>query len=475
MSSIPRQRRAHRQSESTDHDHQTSRTRLSISYVAPADLKLADRKLRSHDKRQMGLLRNSLRQFGFVAPILVNAESVILDGHALVEAARSIGVAELPVVRVDHLDGAQERALRIALNKLPELATWDREALGLEFAELFELSLDAKFTFDLDLTGFCSPERDVLIEATRVANDDEADAASDADAEGPPVSRPGDCWVLGEHRIICGNARDPETYEALFGEQRAAMAFNDPPYDLNARFISSRHGGFVEGSGELGANFTAFLTEHLKASVPFMTPGAVIFECMDWRHMKEMVAAGEATGLELANLVVWDKGQGYMGGLYRSQHELVFAFRVPSGAPINNVQLGRHGRNRTNVWAYPGAAAMRKLVELHPTPKNVTMVADAILDVSHRGDLVLDCFSGSGTTVIAAAKTDRRARAIDLDPRYVDVGVRRWERWSGMTARHVETGLTFAETTAQRAKSEKDAAEATGTPARVRDRVRPAA
>lgn len=453
--------------------------RLHIDYLPIGSLKESERKLRRHDKRQLALLADSLRTFGFVAPVLANAASVILDGHALMEAAREIGIAEIPVVRVEHLTEAQQRALRIALNRLPELAVWDQEALGLELAELFELSLDVDLGFDFDVTGYTSPERDGLIEAVRTPSDDETEAVVEADTEGNSVSRLGDCWVLGEHRIICGNARETATYQALLGNERAAMAFHDPPYDLSARFISGRHGRFVEGSGELGPNFTKFLTEHLAATLAFMRLGATIMECMDWRHMQEMAAAGEAAGLDLANLVIWDKGQGYMGNLYRSQHELIFVFRVPGGTPVNNVQLGRHGRNRTNIWNYPGAAAMRKVVALHPTPKNVTMVADAILDVSHRGDIVLDSFSGSGTTIIAAEKTRRRARVIDLDPHYVDVAIRRWERWSGSTARHVETGLTFAEMEAGRRTVDETVAEdpttPTAAPVRVRQRVRPAA
>jgi hypothetical protein len=365
--------------------------RLRIDEMSIGSLKGADRKLRRHDKRQMELLEQSLRTFGFVAPILVNANSVILDGHALVEATRGIGMAEVPVVRVEHLDDARERALRIALNRLPELATWDREALGLEFTELFEMSLDVDLGFSFDVTGFSSPERDALIEATRVANDDEVDAAIEEDAMGPSVSRLGDLWALGEHRIICGNARVTATYEALLGDERAFMAFNDPPYDLAARFISKKHEAFVEGSGELGENFTAFLTEYLAASKPFMVPGAVAFCFMDWRHMKEMLGAGEGAGLDLVNLIVWDKGHGYMGGLYRSQHELIFAFRVPGGTPINNVQLGRRGRNKSN-------ASRRREVAPRPKPSLNEYLPMALCSNSkqeHSHALSFSGFSGS--------------------------------------------------------------------------------
>jgi hypothetical protein len=207
------------------------------------------------------------------------------------------------------------------------------------------------------------------------------------------------------------------------------------------------------GTGELGEAFAPFLTAFLKAGSAFLTPGAYQFCFMDWRHMSEMLVAGEAAGLELKNLCIWNKGSGAMGSLYRSQHELVFVFKDPKSPGVNHVQLGKFGRNRTNVWDYPGAVSLRRELELHPTPKNVRMIADAIRDVTSRNDIVLDAFSGSGTTIIACAKVGRRGYAVELDPHYVDVGVRRWEQWSGEPARHAETGLTFAEMTAQRATS----------------------
>jgi hypothetical protein len=231
------------------------------------------------------------------------------------------------------------------------------------------------------------------------------------------------------------------------------MGVHDAPYDVPISghvAKPGRHKEFVMGAGELGAAFTPFLSAFLQASSAFLTPGGYQFCFMDWRHISEMLAAGQAAGLELKNLCVWNKGSGAMGSLYRSQHELVFVFKDPKSPGANHVQLGKFGRNRTNVWDYPGAASLRKELELHPTPKNVRMIADAIRDVTSRNDVVLDAFSGSGTTIIASAKVGRRGYAVELDPHYVDVGVRRWEQWSGEVARHAETGLTFAEMAEQR-------------------------
>jgi DNA modification methylase len=229
---------------------------------------------------------------------------------------------------------------------------------------------------------------------------------------------------------------------------------------------SGRHEEFVQASGEMSPpEFTTFLTDSLRASTAMVRPGAIQYVFMDWRHMRELLAAGDTCGLELKNLVIWNKGAGAMGSFLRSQHELVFQFKEPNGPATNNVQLGKFGRNRTNVWDWAGAPSLRKELALHPSPKPVSMIAEAIRDCSDRGDIVLDSFSGSGTTIIAAAKTGRRGYAIDLDPHYVDVGVTRWQAWSGQTARHRATGCTFAEL-AERRSSERD-------PPQARSRTRP--
>jgi DNA modification methylase len=357
-------------------------------------------------------------------------------------------------VRLSHLGEAERRTLRISLNRLAENSGWNRELLALEFKELLELDLTLDLDFDLTITGFASPEIDQLIEsqAKDEASSDPDDLLPD-DIAGSPVSRPGDLWLLGEHRLICGDARDETTYARLLGGEQAAMGIHDSPYDVPISghvAKPGRHPEFIMGAGELGAAFTPFLSDFLKASSPFLVPGGYQYCFMDWRHMGEMLAAGQAAGLELKNLCIWNKGSGAMGSLYRSQHELVFVFRDPKGPGANHVQLGRFGRSRTNVWDYAGAASLRKELELHPTPKNVRMIADAIRDVTSRNDIVLDAFSGSGTTIIACAKVGRRGYAVELDPHYVDVGMRRWEQWSGKVARHAETGLTFAEMAEQR-------------------------
>lgn len=458
--------------------------KIAVEYVGVDTIRAYGRRLRTHSPAHIAQLVASIRAFGFVQPILVDADGEIVGGHGILEAAREAGYATVPVVRLGHLAEAEKRTLRIALNRLAEKSGWDRELLALEFRELVALDLSLDLGFDLAITGFASAEIDQLVESSQegAAHEDE----HLPEGSGPCVSRPGDLWLLGEHRLVCGDAREESVYARLLGDERAAMGIHDPPYDVPisgnvAR--RGRHREFVMGSGELGDRFVPFLSAFLRASTASLRPGAYQFCFMDWRHMGEMLAAGKKAGLELKNLCVWNKGYGAMGSLYRSQHELAFVFKQPGGSGTNNVQLGKFGRTRTNIWDYPGAASLRKECELHPTPKCVAMIADAIRDVTDRNDIVLDAFSGSGTTIIACAKVGRRGYAVELDPGYVDVGVRRWEEWSGGTAQHADTGLSFAETREQRLR-EAEGVPSTlpetpplpaASPVRVRRRAAPAA
>jgi DNA modification methylase len=274
-------------------------------------------------------------------------------------------------------------------------------------------------------------------------------------AAGPPVSKPGDMWLLGPHRVGCGNALDPSAFTALMGEDRAAMVFTDPPYNVPIEGHASglgtiHHRPFPMAAGEMDpAEFTAFLRQTCRNLTAFSAAGSLHYLCMDWRHLAELLAAVQEVYDEFKNLCVWVKDNAGMGSLYRSQHELVLVFKQRGGAHRNNVQLGRFGRNRSNVWCYPGANSFARhgeegnLLALHPTVKPVAMVADAILDGSARGDIVLDAFLGSGTTVIAAERTGRRCWGLELDPGYVDTAIRRWQTLTGGQARHAATSRSF--------------------------------
>jgi len=282
----------------------------------------------------------------------------------------------------------------------------------------------------------------------------------------PPASRLGDVWQLGRHRLLCGSAIVPADYKVLLQDEVAQMVFTDPPYNVpiagNVGGLGRvKHKEFVMASGEMSpAQFTDFLASTFKLLAHHSQNGAINFICMDWRHLSELLRAGDMAYYELKNLVVWNKDNAGMGSFYRSKHELIAVFKVGTTKHINNCELGQHGRYRTNVWDYPGVNTLKanRAAELamHPTVKPVALVADAIKDCSRRLGIVLDPFAGSGTTIIAAEKTGRVARAIELDPHYVDTAVRRWERFSGDRAVLAKTGDTFENVAVSRAVAGRD-------------------
>ena len=413
---------------------------LAVSYHPVGSLIPDPRNARTHPKRQLEQIAASIRAFGFANPILIDAEGRIIAGHGRLLAAKSIGLTEVPAIVLPHLSEAQRRALRIADNKIALGAGWDLDLLKLELGELAVLDVD----LDLALTGFSSGEIDVILKGP-ADPEDEVIPAVPTEAR----TRPGDIWILGEHRVGCGDGRDPAFLQAVVGaDARIDAAFLDPPYNVringhaNAR---GRHREFAMASGEMSeAAFRSFLSETLGACARVSRDGAVHFVCMDWRHLEDLMAVGGALYGELLNLCVWNKSNAGMGSLYRSKHELVCVYRVGKAPHFNAVELGRHGRNRTNVWDYASVNSMagsrREDLALHPTVKPTALVADALQDVTRRGELVLDIFLGSGTTLIAAERTGRRFRGLDIDPAYVDVALARWSAMTGGEPRLAEEG-----------------------------------
>jgi DNA modification methylase len=436
---------------------------LSIDYIEPGLLKPNARNARTHSAKQIAQIAASIAEFGFTVPILIDADNKVIAGHGRLKAAVKLGMTRVPTVRLDHLTPEQLRAYAIADNQLALNAGWDTEMLQLELGELQALDLD----FDLTLTGFDWPEIDMFINP--VADAGGPDPFDEApEPEEVAVTRPGDIWAVGPHRLICGDATDADVYAALMGEDRARMVFSDPPYNVPiAGHVSGlgkvRHREFAMASGEMSRDgFTDFLTTVFGHLAAWSVDGALHYQCMDWRHLSEILAAGEEAYDECKNLCVWTKTNGGMGSLYRSQHELVFVFKAGTAQHINNVELGRHGRYRTNVWPYAGAnsfgATRDDDLAMHPTVKPVAMVADAILDASRPKDIVLDAFAGSGTTLVAAHRTKRRGYGIELDPAYCDVILKRLHRVTGIEPMHVATGHTFAEIERQRAADGEEVA-----------------
>jgi DNA modification methylase len=444
---------------------------LSIEVVPLASLKPYGRNPHTHSAKQIRQIADSIRQFGFTNPILIDRDGGVVAGHGRIEAAKLLGMQEVPTVRLDQLTEAQKRAYIIADNKLAENAGWDRELLALELQYISELEVD----FDLTITGFEAAEIDVLFEGLDAgAIDAEADDLSEVDESSPPVSRVGDIWILGQHRLLCADATRVESFNRLLGGELAQLVFVDPPYNVPINGYvgglgSIQHREFPMASGEMSEDeFTAFLKTVLGHLSSHSIDGSIHFICMDWRHCFELLCAGRAVYSELKNLCVWNKDNGGMGSLYRSKHELVLVFKNGAASHINNIELGRHGRNRTNVWDYPGVNSLHegRLAQLamHPTVKPVGLVADAILDCSKRGGMVLDCFGGSGTTLIAAEQTGRHACVMELDPAYVDVTLRRFRKVTGEEPVHAGTRRTFADLERERTgeKSLPDGVEAQG-------------
>jgi DNA modification methylase len=426
---------------------------LKIVYRQIDTVKLDPANPRRHSKKQVRQIANSIEAFGLITPILIDRNGNVIAGHGRLLACRLLGITEVPTLCLDHLTPAQARAFMIADNRLTEIATWDDRLLAQQLKDLSLIGLD----FNIEDTGFEMGEIDLRIaslEDPPEATDDPADVLPDVPA-GLPLSKLGDVWVLGRHRVLCGNALDPASFMTLMGDERAAMVFTDPPYNVPIDGHASglgaiHHRDFPMASGEMGrSEFIAFLGQACRNLAAFSADGALTYLCMDWRHIDELLAAAREVYGGPINLCVWTKTNAGMGSLYRSQHELVFVFKQGRGSHRNNVQLGQFGRNRSNVWHYPGANSFARggeegnLLALHPTVKPVAMVADAILDCSARGDIVLDAFLGSGTTVIAAERTGRRCYGLELDPAYVDTIIRRWQALTSGSARHAASGRGF--------------------------------
>jgi DNA modification methylase len=430
---------------------------LQIEYLAPELLKPDPKNPRLHKPPQIAAIARSISTFGFNVPILADSCNIIIAGHGRVAAAVRLKLDTVPVARIDHLSPAQRQAYMIADNRLTDSSKWDEQILGEVLRDLSVADLD----FELDAIGFSVGEIDMKIEALTIgAADDEPDGGGGVLADGPAVTRLGDVWTLGRHRLLCGDALALTSWDQLMNGVRAQMIFADCPYNIRVNgFVSGlgkiKHSEFAMASGEMDRDqFTAFLTNAFRQMAAHAVAGSLHYVCIDWRHLGEMVAAGESAFTELKNMCVWDKGSGSMGSLYRSQHELVFVWKSGRGRHRNNVELGRNGRNRTNVWQYPGIAGFRHseggdLLADHPTSKPVRLVADAILDVTSRGDIVVDPFMGSGTTLIAAERVGRTAYGLELDPRYCDVILRRYEALTGDSPILENSGETFATTSAQ--------------------------
>ena len=419
---------------------------LKIELRPLASLKSAKRNARTHSAKQIAQIALSISQFGFNVPLLVDPDGVIVAGHGRLEAARLLALVDVPVIPIGHLSAAELRAFALADNKIASLAGWDDDILQIEFEEL-----QTACNFDLEITGFSTTEIDLLSEAPR--SDDKLESVPTLNRREAVGVETGDLWLLGKHKLFCGDSRDHACFAALMGDDRARMVFSDPPFNVKidghvGGMGDIKHPEFAMASGEMSKpEFTEFLRIAFANGAAVSIDGAIHYQCMDWRHMGEMLDAGHAVYSGLQNMCVWAKDNGGMGSFYRSQHELVFVWKCGTAPHLNTVELGKNGRYRTNVWNYRGASKTGANAELamHPTVKPVPMIIDAIKDTSKRGEIVLDPFGGSGSTLIAAHKSGRRARLIEYEPHYCEVTIRRWQDLTRSEATLAATGETFAE------------------------------
>lgn len=420
-----------------------------VEHISICSLRPYERNARTHSKKQVRQIANSIERFGFTNPVLIDDEAMTLAGHGRVEAAKLIGMDGVPCLRLSQMSTAEKRAYILADNKLALNAGWDEDLLATELSSLLEIE---ELDFDVGITGFSICEIDNLIDglSTQEDNDPQDDNHCD-ETDVPARCGLGDLWQLGPHRLLCADSLDEPSLETLMAGQKAQMVFTDPPYNVAidghvGNSGKTKHREFAMASGEMSViQFTEFLRTAFQNLVNHSLDGSIHFICMDWRHMREMLDASDGVYSELKNLITWVKDNGGMGTFYRSRHELIFAFKSGSSPHINTFELGQGGRYRTNVWEYRGVNTLKpgRMDELamHPTVKPVQMIADAIKDVSARGDIVLDTFGGSGSTLIAAHKTARRGFLIELDPDYCDRIIHRWEAYAKDEAHLLACGV----------------------------------
>ena len=389
-----------------------------------------------------------IKEFGFRIPIVAKSDGTVVDGHLRLKAARKLGLSEVPVVIADDLSEAQIKAFRLVANQSANWAKWDEELLKLELEDLKDLD------FDLDLTGFDFKEIDDLLndDETSIHEDDFTEISSQ---NTKIITKPGDLWILGSHRLLCGNSANISDVQKLMNNELADMVFTDPPYNLESdrlvRADIQRHGDFLMAAGKMSEQeFTDFLNDVFKNLVLSSKDGSIHYICMDWRHIYELMTASRNNYTEFKQLCVWNKKNMGLGSFYRNKHELIFVFKNGTAEHTTHIGANSSARTRTNVWEYAsmnsyGADDRTELSALHPTVKPVHMVADAILDCSNKNDLILDLFGGSGSTLIASEETGRRCYMMEIDPKYCDTIIRRYQQHTRKQAILESTNKTFNE------------------------------
>ncbi len=440
----------------------------AVAMVPTDSLKPAKRNARTHNATQVDQLARSIREFGVIKPVIVDDANRLVAGHGIWAAAKQLGLERIPVIRVSHLSPTQLRVYALADNQLATKSGWDRELLAIELGEL-QTELP-EIGLDLSITGFDPGDIDSVLTDFEDGPGSALDDVPDVQ-EGPAVCRTGDIFVLGRHRLLVGDARDETAYAHLMQGEVAEMGIHDVPYNVRIQGNvggrgRTQHKEFACASGEMSpAEFTSFLQQALNFCAVHSADGAIHFVFIDWRHLRELLAAGAVVFDELKNMCVWVKSNAGQGSFYRSQHELVLVFKHGQATHLNSFGLGGNGRSRSNVWRYAGVNSFRAgrmdELKMHPTVKPVAMIADAMRDCSRRGSIVLDAFVGSGTTIMAAEQVGRRAFCIEIDPHYADVAIRRWQAFTKRDAVLEKSGEPFDE--AAKRQMRPDASEKRGS------------
>ena len=406
----------------------------------------SNKSLRKHSQKQLQKLINAIKKFGFTNPILIDKKLKIIAGELRLLAAKKLGFCQIPVIILEDLTDEEAEAIRILDNRIAEDSEWN-------YANLQEVIENlGKFDISFEDLGFETVDYDKIFlnsdsEESEVKNS-EQENADWLDANIPKKANLWDLWRLGDNFILCANSLLQKAFKILMQGELAQIVITDPPYNckIKGHVCGSgkiKHDEFAMASGEMTeAEFAEFISGFMQHLVKFSFDGSLHYIFMDWRNINILLTQGKKYYTELKDIAIWDKGQGGMGSMYRSQHEMIPIFKNGEAKHQNHIQLGKYGRYRTNVWNYPGVRATNpeslELLKLHPTVKPVSMLHDILLDTSSKNDIVLDCFGGSGSTLLAAERCKRRARLIEIDPRYVDVCIYRWEKETGKTAKLVK-------------------------------------
>lgn len=402
--------------------------------------------LRKHSKKQLQKLKNAITKVGYVNPILLDEKHNIIAGELRLLAAKELGFTQIPAIILENLTPEEADAIRILDNRIAEDGEWNFGNLKEEIEKLM------KFDITFEDLGFDTVDYDEIFlindsDESKVHNSDKEDE-SWLDANIPPKVKFGDLWRLGDHFVYCGDSLLVRSFEILMQGELAQIAITDPPYNckINGHVCGlgkTKHDEFAMASGEMtDAEFAEFISKFMQHLIKFSIDGSLHYLFMDWAGLNTLLTQGKKHYTELKNIAVWCKGIGGMGTFLRSSHEMIPIFKNGKAKHQNHIQLGKNGRYRTNVWDYPGVRATNpsslELLKLHPTVKSVPMLHDILLDASSKNDIVLDCFGGSGSTLLAAERCKRRARLIEISPRYVDVTIYRWEKETGKTAKLIK-------------------------------------